>query len=112
METGCHSGCVFCCGQRKTVRILKGGMRLNREAGKIEWLRHRYPMGTRLCLDHMEGEPQMPAGLKGEVVCVDDIGQIHVKWENGSSLALNREVDQFHREGAPEKKREKGEPSR
>lgn len=111
MEIGYHSGCVFCCGQRKTVRILKGGMRLNREAEKIEWLRQRYPMGTRLCLDHMEGEPQMPVGLKGEVVCVDDIGQIHVKWENGSFLALNREVDQFHRESAPEKKREKGEPS-
>ena len=26
---------------------------------------------------------------------VDDIGQIHMKWENGSSLALNVEEDRF-----------------
>ena len=26
---------------------------------------------------------------------MDDIGQIHMKWENGSSLALNVEEDRF-----------------
>lgn len=54
----------------------------------------------------------MPAGLKGEVFLVDDIGQIHVQWENGSSLALNAQVDQFCKIGTPMKKREKGEPFR
>ena len=30
---------------------------------------------------HMEGEKDMPSGLKGTVSFADDIGQIHVKWE-------------------------------
>lgn len=87
-------------------------MCLNIDRKKLEMLRERYQPGTRLCLDHMEGEPQMPPGLKGEVLYVDDVGQIHVRWENGSSLALNTDVDQFHKTAVSEKKREKGEPSR
>ena len=37
----------------------------------------------------------MPPGLKGKVDMVDDAGQIHVNWENGSSLALVPGVDSF-----------------
>ena len=37
----------------------------------------------------------MLPGLKGTVKHVDDIGQIHVRWENGSGLALNLDVDSF-----------------
>ena len=43
----------------------------------------------------MEGEADMPSGLAGTVQFVDDIGQIHVQWENGRSLALNAETDRF-----------------
>ena len=76
---------------------------------RVEMLRKRYPEGPRLCLDHMEGEPQMPSGIKGEVFYVDDAGQIHVQWENGSTLALT-EMDSFHKEASP--KKIKGEVSR
>ncbi len=51
--------------------------------------------GITISLIYMDGEPQMPRGLKGKVVYIDDMGQIHVKWENGSSLAINAEVDRF-----------------
>lgn len=81
-------------------------MCLDYERAKIEMLRKRYPKGTRICLDEMNGESQMPAGLKGEVFCVDDAGQIHVKWENGSMLALIPGVDQFHKIDPPKKKKE------
>ena len=84
---------------------------LEMDRNRVEMLRKRYPKGTRLCLDHMEGEPQMPSGLKGEVFYVDDAGQIHVQWENGSTLALT-EVDSFHKEAAPEKTKKRGEVSR
>lgn len=66
---------------------------LNREA--IEDIKKRYPEGTRIKLHEMEGEEQMPYGLSGEVFFVDDIGQIHVKWENGSTLALHPIKDKF-----------------
>ena len=42
-----------------------------------------------------EGEHTVPPGSRGVVDHVDDIGQIHMKWENGSSLALNVEEDRF-----------------
>lgn len=47
--------------------------RLGRQAKVIK---QRYPKGTQVCLGHMEGENDMPSGLKGTVSFVDDIGQI------------------------------------
>ncbi len=43
----------------------------------------------------MEGEQQMAEGLEGTIDYVDDASQIHINWENGSSLALIPEVDKF-----------------
>lgn len=79
---------------------------------QLELLRKRYPEGTEVCLDHMEGESRMTKGMKGTVFYVDDAGQIHVQWENGSGLALVPGVDQFHKIGNSEKKKEKEGPSR
>lgn len=62
---------------------------------QIERLKETYPTGTPIELSEMAGEPQMKKGLKGTVTKVDDAGQIHVRWENGSSLALNAEQDDF-----------------
>lgn len=81
--------------------------RLHRRAKSLKL---RYPKGTVVSLGHMEGETGMPQGLKGTVALVDDIGQIHVDWENGSSLALNTEADSFQVISRP--KKERGEPSR
>lgn len=57
-------------------------------------------------LGHMDGEPDMPAGLRGKVAFVDDIGQIFVNWENGRSLALNTEADSFQVVSKPTRKRD------
>lgn len=62
---------------------------------QIERLKETYPTGSPIELSEMAGEPQMKKGLKGTVTKVDDAGQIHVRWENGSSLALNAEQDDF-----------------
>lgn len=61
----------------------------------VQSIRKKYPPGTKVELIEMTGEPQMLSGLKGEVRFVDDIGQIHCAWENGSSLALVPEEDRF-----------------
>ncbi len=39
-------------------------------------------------LIHMEGELQMKKGLFGTIDKEDDSNQIHVKWDNGSHLAI------------------------
>lgn len=46
---------------------------------QIERLKERYPAGTVVRLGQMEGEHQMPSGMEGKVIDVDDIGQIHVE---------------------------------
>ena len=51
--------------------------------------------GTKIKLIYMNNESQMPSGLIGTVEFIDDAKQIHVRWENGSSLSLIPEVDQF-----------------
>ena len=70
---------------------------------KLKEIREMYPEGTQIVLTEMAGESQMPYGLKGTVKFVDDAGQIHMKWENGSSLALNIHEDTFEKVEAPEK---------
>ena len=62
---------------------------------EVDALRARFAPESRLVLEKMEGEPQMPDGLRGKVTHVDDIGQVHVRWENGSSLALDPERDRY-----------------
>lgn len=62
---------------------------------EIARLKEKYPKGTPIRLYNMAGETSVPPGSKGIVDYVDDIGQIHMKWENGSCLALNVEEDRF-----------------
>lgn len=54
----------------------------------VNYYKKHYKEGDKVMLKSMVGEPQMPYGLMGVVNHVDDIGQIHVLWENGSGLAL------------------------
>ena len=56
-----------------------------------------YPIGTKVELHHMDDPQAPPSGTVGEVIFVDDIGTIHVKWETGSSLGLIYVVDSFSR---------------
>ena len=58
-------------------------------------LKDEFIPGRRVLLHKMNGEPQMADGLQGTVTSVDDMGQIHVNWDNGSSLALNAGEDVF-----------------
>ena len=62
-------------------------------------IKKRYPVGTRLILDHME-DPYSPIepGTHGTVEYVDDQGQLHMKWDNGRTLALIPGIDCFNRE--------------
>ena len=62
---------------------------------EIERLRKKYLEETRVRLFSMTGAPQMQEGLTGTVRFVDDIGSIHVDWDNGSTLALIPDEDDF-----------------
>lgn len=65
---------------------------------KREELEKLFPKGARVRLVEMVDDPYpVPPGTEGIVVCVDDASQIHVRWANGSSLALIYGVDRFER---------------
>ena len=62
---------------------------------QITVLRERYPRGTKVELLGMNDPQAPPTGTMGEVMGVDDAGQILVRWETGSSLSLIPGVDLF-----------------
>ncbi len=69
--------------------------RLRRQA---ERYREIYPPGTRVLLLGMDDPyAPVPSGTKGTVSYVDAQAQIHMKWDNGSSLALIPNADTFRR---------------
>ena len=74
----------------------------------INRLRQEYPPGTRIVLGSMDDPHAPPPGTKGTVVYVDDMGQIGMKWDNGSSLSLMPGLDSFSKDSQPQKKRSRG----
>ena len=62
---------------------------------QVKRIKEQYPAGTRVELISMDDMQAPPPGTKGTVECVDDAGQVHVRWETGSGLALIPGVDSF-----------------
>ena len=65
---------------------------------QVERIRAEYPNGARVELIEMnDSYREMPAGLKGTVVAVDDIATVHIAWDNGSSLGAAYGVDRIRK---------------
>lgn len=62
---------------------------------KVQRIKAQYPSGTRIRLQSMSGEMDMPSGMMGTVDFVDDIGQLQMTWDNGRTLALVPGEDTF-----------------
>lgn len=61
-------------------------------------LREQYPEGCTVVLERMCGPyREMPVGMTGKVIHVDDAGGIHVAWSNGSTLAALHGIDRIRR---------------
>ena len=54
----------------------------------IESLRGRFPRGCRVELLRMDDPQAPPIGTRGTVIGVDDLGTVHVNWDNGSGLGV------------------------
>lgn len=64
---------------------------------EIAEVRLNYPPGTRIELIHMDDNWAVPPGTRGTVEHVDDAGQIHMKWDNGRTLAIVPQVDKYRK---------------
>ena len=55
-----------------------------------------YPVGTRIRLIHMDDPySPVPDGMTGTVTYIDDIGTLHMKWDNGRTLGICPDADSF-----------------
>lgn len=59
----------------------------------VERYRREYPEGCRIKLVSMDDVQAPPVGTCGTVMCVDDAGDLIVKWDNGSGLNVVLGVD-------------------
>ena len=62
---------------------------------QIAALQRQYPRGTKVELLGMDDPQAPPMGTMGEILRVDDAGQLLVRWATGSSLSLIPGVDSF-----------------
>lgn len=81
--------------------------RLSRQA---ERYKQEYPPGTRIMLLHMNDPyAPVPEGTRGTVAHIDDQSQIHMKWDNGRTLAIVPTEDSFRKLTAEEIAEEQSE---
>ena len=63
---------------------------------QVERIKALYPAGTRIRRNQMDDPwSPVPEGTEGTVDMVDDIGQLHMKWDNGRTLPLVPGEDSF-----------------
>ena len=70
---------------------------------EVERIKKMYPKGTRIQIERMN-DPYHPIerGTKGTVDHVDDMGNVHTKWDNGRTLSAIPGVDSFRKLTAQE----------
>lgn len=63
---------------------------------EVDRIKEQYPVGTRIELISMD-DPHAPieSGMQGTVDMVDDIGTLHMKWDNGRTLGIVPGEDNF-----------------
>lgn len=62
----------------------------------VEFLKNKYASGKRIRLIRMlDQHDPVPSGTLGSVRFVDDMGNIHVAWDNGRTLSLLPGIDEF-----------------
>lgn len=65
----------------------------------LEWLEHKDPMakiGMRVRLIQMVDDPNPIDGdLEGTIDHIDDLGTLHINWDDGRKLGLIPGVDEY-----------------
>lgn len=69
-----------------------------RQREQVERYRKDYPPGTRIELISMGSDPNpVENGTRGTVQCVDSLGTVHCVFDNGRTLGVIPQEDQFRK---------------
>ena len=61
----------------------------------VKMYKAAYPKGMRVEMVAMDDPQPIERGTRGTIEFVDDMGTIHVKWDNGRGLGIVPDVDEF-----------------
>ena len=68
----------------------------NLSSQSIQYYKEKYPPGTRIVLLSMDDPyAPVPPNTKGTVKFVDDMGTLHMSWDNGRTLGVIPGEDSF-----------------
>ena len=71
---------------------------MNFDRAKVDAAKAAYPAGIRIELNYLcNDERDMPKGLRGTVVGVDDQPALLMHWDNGRSLSIFPNEDSFRK---------------
>ena len=74
----------------------------------VDNIKKTYPPGTRIKLIEMDDPyAPVPSGTRGTVTFVDDAGTVHMKWDNGRTLGIVPNVEDFRKLSGDEIEAEK-----
>lgn len=69
---------------------------MNNSRSSVDRIKKMYPTGTRIelisTMDDMQG---VEKGTRGTVIGTDDVGTVHMRWDNGRGLGLIPAEDDF-----------------
>lgn len=55
---------------------------------ELSRIREQYPKGARVELVRMDDFQSPPVGTQGTITGVDDMGNVLMRWDNGSGLSI------------------------
>ena len=65
---------------------------------QLAQIRADFPPRTRVVLEYMDDAFAPPVGTHGTVITVDSLGDLIMRWDNGSGLNVCLEVDRVRKE--------------
>ncbi|MFI3228389.1 MAG: DUF4314 domain-containing protein [Clostridia bacterium] len=74
---------------------------------QVDKIKENFPVGTVIKLILMDDPySPIPSGTVGEVTKIDDVGTLHMKWTNGSTLGIVPDEDDFQVLSRPQEENE------
>lgn len=89
VELSVEDGAIVLRPKERTILDWRRTTKFELDEKKINQLKEKYHKGDRVRLINMESEAYLvPRDTEGTVVGVDDLGSVHVNWDNGMCVAV------------------------